>query len=120
MTPITLLNSAARTTTTTSADMVVNGGSGVFVFDITAVPGVQTVTLTIQGKDETSGKYYTLIAGTALSATSTNVYKVGQGLPVTANVSANDVIPRTIRAVVTHSGAGSFTYTVGGQVTDRV
>lgn len=114
---VTALGSAARTATTNSADMTNDAGRGLdLTFDITAVPGVQTVTLTIQGKDPASGKYYTLLAGAAQSATGTLRMRVYPGLTAAANVDANGSLPKTWRVSVAHSGAGSFTYSVGGSV----
>lgn len=83
------------------------------VFDVTAVVGAGSFTVTIQGKDLASGKYYTLLAGAAVSAAATNVYTVYPGLPATANVSANDVLPKTFRVIATYNSGTSSTFTVG-------
>lgn len=107
------LASAARTTTTNSGDITNYNGTGVHVvLDVTNA-GTGSITLTIQGKDALSGQYYTLLAGAAVTTVSTNVYKVFPGSTVTANVSANDICPRTIRILVTHNNANSITYSVG-------
>lgn len=104
------------TTTQTGADQTNYNGRGLHVvLDMTTV-GTGSVTLTIQGKDATSGKYYTLLAGAAVVTNSTNVYKVYPGLPATANVSANDLLPRTWRILVTANNANATTYTVGASV----
>lgn len=113
----TLLASAVRAATTPSTDQTNYNGRGILlVFDITAVPGVQTVTLTIQGRDPLSGAYYTILAGAAQVAVSTIVMRVYPGLTAVANLTANDIIPRTWRVNVEHSGAGNFTYSVGASV----
>mgnify|MGYP001600632907 CR=1 FL=1 len=113
----TILASAARTATTVSADQTNYSGRGLhLVFDITAVPGADTVTLTIQGKDALSGKYYTILAGAAQVATGTIVMRVYPGLVAAANLVANDVLPRTWRASIAHSAASSFTYSGGASV----
>lgn len=72
------------------------------VIDITAVGGTPTLTVTIEGKDPTSGKYYTILASAALSAVATTVLKVYPALAASANVAANDVLPSTwrVKAVV--------------------
>lgn len=109
-----VLASAVRSATNQSPDQVNHNARGlILVFDITAVPGVDTVTLTIQGKDETSGKYYTILAGAAQSAVGTVVMRVYPGLSATANLTANDVLPRNWRVNVAHSAATNFTYSVG-------
>ena len=113
----TILASAARTATTASADQTNFNGRGLhLVFDITAVPGADTVTLTIQGKDALSGAYYTILAGAAQVGTGTIVMRVYPALTAAANLTASDVLPRTWRVNVVHSGAGSFTYRVGASV----
>lgn len=107
--------------TGTAAVATVNGPdllNGAFrgikvVLDATAVVGVGSFTLTIQGKDAASGKYFTLLAGAAVSTVSTNVYTVYPGLPATANVSANDVLPKTFRVIATYNSGTSLTFTVG-------
>lgn len=108
----TLLASAARTVTTSSADQTNNNAKGLHVvLDVTSA-GTGDITLTIEGKDTLSGKYYTLLAGTNVTTNSTNVYKVYPGLPATANVSANDIVPRTYRVTVTANNANTITYSV--------
>lgn len=108
-----VITAAAATTTQTGPDMANTSHRGVkVVLDMTTV-GTGSVTLTIQGKDNASGKYYTLLAGAAVITNSTNVYTVYPSLPATANVSANDVLPKTFRILVTANNANAATYTVG-------
>lgn len=85
------------------------------VVDVTAITGTTpTYTVTIQGKDQASGKYFTLLASAALSATGTTVYTVYPGAPATANVSANDVLPKTFRVIDAIAGTTpAVTATVG-------
>ena len=82
------------------------------VIDITQLTATQTATFTIQGKDPLSGKYYTILASTALAAVATTVLKVYPGAPVSANVSANDILPRDWRVLVTLNNGLSLTFTV--------
>jgi hypothetical protein len=88
------------------------------VIDMTAVPGVETVTVTIQGKDPASGKLYTILASTALVAVATTILKVGPGLTAAANLVANDVLPHDLVIDFNHSAAGSFTYSAGLAIID--
>jgi hypothetical protein len=111
-----LITATGATTTQTTADQTNYNGRGVkVVLDMTTV-GTGSVTATIQGKDTASGKYYTLLAGAAVATNSTNVYSVYPGLPATTNVSANDLLPRTWRVVVTANNANPTTYSVGASV----
>jgi hypothetical protein len=108
----TLLASAVRAATTSTADQVKSINRGVYVFlKVTAVPGVDTLTVTIQGKD-VDGTYYTILASTASAATGTVTLKVYPGLPNTANVSSNEVLPDLWRVTVTHSAGTNFTYSM--------
>lgn len=115
---VTLLASAARTTTQTSADIVNYSGRGIKVtLDMTVV-GTGSVTLTINYKDPASGKYILLLAGVAVITNITSIYTIYPGLPVTANVSVNDILPRTFQIVVTANNANSATYSVGYSIID--
>jgi hypothetical protein len=84
------------------------------VIDITAISGTSpTLTVTVQGKDPVSGKYYTILASAALAAVATTVLTVYPGAPATANVSANDVLPSTWRVISSIGGTGpSVTATI--------
>lgn len=108
----TFLASAARTTSQTQADQINRGHRGIKVVVDTTVFGTGSVTVTIQGKDETSGKYYTLLSSAAIVSVTTTAYTVYPALPATAT-SANDVLPSTWRIIATANNANSQTYSVG-------
>lgn len=75
------------------------------VVDITAITGTApTLTVTIQGKDSVSGKYYTLLASAALTAVGTTVLTVYPGISATANIRADDVLPRSWRVITAIAG----------------
>ena len=113
-----LVTATGATTTQTGADQTnINGRGLIVVLDMTVnAGGSGSVTLTIQGKDAASGKYYTLLAGAAVVSVVTNVYTVYPGAPVTTNVSANAPLPRTWRVLATANNANATTYTVGASV----
>lgn len=112
----TIFPSAVRTSTAyplVSADQVNNSGNGVHcILDTTAYTS-GTVTLTIQGKDPASLKYYTLLSGAGVASTSTNVYKVFPAATVTANVSANDKLPTIWRISIAGGSTPVSTNSVG-------
>lgn len=111
-----LISAAGATTSLTGDDWVNADKRGAkVVLDMTAV-GTGSVTLTIQGKDAVSGKYYTLLAGAAVTTNSTNVYEVYPGVTAVANVSASTALPRTWRVSVTANNANPTTYTVGASI----
>jgi hypothetical protein len=112
-TDVTLLASASRTTTQTSADITCYNLRGINVILDMTVVGTGSVTVSIDGKDPASGKYYNLLTGAAIGTNSTNVYKIGEALTAVANAVVNDRLPRTIRIVVTANNANPATYSVG-------
>lgn len=105
---------ATRTATFVGDDnKKVAGGHGCkAVLNLTAVPGTDTVTVVIEGKDSVSGVYYPILTGAAQAAAGAFVLTVFPGVAVTANVSASDVLPDTYRARVVHSAGSSFTYSL--------
>lgn len=106
--------SAARTATTNSGDLDNGQHRGLHVvIDVTAVSATPSVVFTIQGKDEVSGAYYTLLASAAITGTGTTVLRVYPGLTASANLVANDVLPKTWRVLATHADSDSITYSVG-------
>lgn len=110
----TILTSAVRAATVTGQDINNDIYSCVTVIlDITAVPGGDTVTLAIQGKDQLSGKYYTILTGAAEAGAATRTYSICPGITVAANVSASQILPAIWRVNVTHSAGTNFTYSVG-------
>jgi hypothetical protein len=115
---VTLLASAARTTTQTSADLVNYNGTGTLtvVLDATVI-GTGSVTVTINRKDVASGKYILMLAGAAVITNSTNVYKIGPHIAAVANSIAQDYLPRVFQIVVTANNANSVTYSVGYTLT---
>jgi hypothetical protein len=122
----TLLKSAERTETTNSEDQRLPAGfRGVLLtLDITAAPAAEdTLTVSIQVKDPATGKYVTLTdfavskKGEELEAGGTLAFTLYPGGAETAAVDGHEVqalaLPSSWRAVVTHSAAGKWTYTLG-------
>lgn len=111
---VTLLASASRTTTQTSADLTNATCRGIVVtLDMTVVTAGPSVTLTINYKDPASGKYINLLTGAAVATVSTNTYRIYPGLTPVANATVSDVLPRTFQIVVTANNANAGTYSVG-------
>lgn len=113
-----ILESESRTTTAqgTSGDLENPNMRGVHVvLDVTDA-GTGSVTLSIEGKDQVSGKYYTLLTGAAVNSNSTNLYKVYPGLTAAANAVVSDIVPETWRVKVTHGNSNAITYSVGASL----
>lgn len=117
---IKLAPSAARTATETFNIDDNNLSNGAFVVDITAAgtPVTDTLTVTIDGYDPTSGKWYNLLTSTALDAVGTTVLRVGDYTPAAANLSAQDFLPKKLRVVATKNTATSMTYSIGVNLSD--
>lgn len=127
MKQITVLGSAVETSTasySTNANNAIGLGSTKkrlnmenhstlkVVWDVTVVPGVDTVTPSIEYLDPVSGKWIAALTGAAKATTGTIVLLVGLGVTVVANLSANDRIPGDFRVTMTHSAGSSFTYSI--------
>lgn len=109
---VTLLASASRTTLQTGATSTNEGANGIVVMiNITAFTS-GSITVSIKGIDVLSGNTYTILASAALAATGFTVLKVYPGLPISANASANDVLPRKYRIDVAVGDATPITYSV--------
>lgn len=112
---ISLLGSGAVTANNNSADQVNYNGRGIKLFLSTGAQGTgaSTITVTLQGKDPVSGAYYTILQSAALAANAFTVLSVYPGLATTANVSANDVLPRTWRVTWQATAWGTGGSTLG-------
>lgn len=104
----------AQTVGVNGVDQTNYNSRGVTVVVVTTAIGTGSITVTIQGKDQASGTYYTLLAGAAIITNTTNRYTVFPGAVVAANVSANDALPYQWRIIVTANNANAATYSVGG------
>lgn len=116
----TVLASAVRAASNQSADFTNMNARGVsIILNITAVPGVQTITLNVEAKDTLAGVYQTLAFSSAISATGVHIVQVFPGAVETGaltNLYVQGVpLPRTWRVNMTHSGGGNFTYSVTAQ-----
>jgi len=116
-----VLPSAVRAVTTVSADITIyNAVMLASVFTVTAVPGIETLTFSIEGKNPVTGLYTTIVSNAAISLAGTygiiigisaiNIW-TGWTVPSTGLVT---FLPRTIRVRIAHSGAGNWTYSVAG------
>lgn len=90
----------------TGPDIDGDNYTGVLIFvDITALTGTTpTMTVTVEGKSASSGKYYTILASAALNAVGLTVLRIYPALTAAANLTANDIIPSTFRVSTTIAG----------------
>lgn len=110
----TLLASAVRAGTTNSSDQTNYNARGVMVFfNVTAVPGGDTVQCRLQVKDPVSGTYMDVMAPAATAVTGLFVYVFYPGAGTnTVTETSQAPLPRTWRASIVHSAGTNFTYSV--------
>lgn len=82
-----------------------------FLLNVTAVPGVDTVTLSVEGLDAL-GNTYPMLTSVAINAAGMNEIKIHPDVTVAANVALKDFLPDRWRATVTHSAGTDFTYSL--------
>lgn len=113
----TIKASGANTASWDGSDQTNRFMKGVIVtIDVTVATTDASVVYTIQGKDELSGKYYTILASAAIATVSTVKLYVYPGSAVTTNLAANHSLPRVWRVIATASDAKSVTASVGAVV----
>lgn len=109
--------SVARTATPTAVEVNTRRfRSMVVVLDATVHAVSAALTVALDRKDNASGKYVNILTSASITAVSTNTIRIGLGLPVTANVSANEPLPNVVRITVTHGNANAVTYTVSAHL----
>lgn len=112
-----LYASAARTATPTAVEINTSRAKALrIVVDATAVTSTPSVVVTIDGKDNTSGKYYNILTGVAIATVSTNVLTIALGATVAANASASAPLPDVVRVTFTHGNANSITYSASAHL----
>lgn len=108
---IQLMASAARTATNNSGDKrnAVHRGIRVHI-KVTADPAAASVTYTLQGKDNITGDYYTLLASAPVAAVGDTFLHVYPGIAEVANQAKSAVLPPYWRLLATHADGDSMTY----------
>ncbi len=118
-----LLASAARTATTSSANISVGNASGVILYlNVSAASGTGGIKLRINAVDQLSGNAVAgYSANTSILAVGQVMLAFGKGLGNINNVTASGVgatatigfpVPASFRVDVVHSDASSYTYSL--------
>jgi hypothetical protein len=114
---IQLLPSAARNGTQTSQPIDNPGFSAAYVIiNTTAVPGVQTLAVSVEIYDAGADAWVQIFADSAQAATGRRIFLFKSGVTAAAPVTAAIAFPLTerFRVVVTQAGgASNFTYSLG-------
>lgn len=108
---LTLLTSATRSGTTNTADQTNENPyrRGVILYlNVTELQTLNTIQVSLQGKDPVSGGYFTLKQSTSISAVGLVGLTLGSG----------DVfgLPRVWRVQVAHAGLNAPTYSLGASL----
>ncbi len=112
-----LLPSAARTATTQTADQRNARHRGVRVHINTTVdPAAASVVFTVQGKDNLTGDYYTLLASAAVTAVGDTYLHIYPGIAAAANTAVSAVLPPYWRVLCTHADGDSITYEITAEL----
>ena len=109
----TALNVVGATTTQTTQDFKNEWGCGSEIYLNVSNAGTGSITITVQGKDPTSGVYYNVLQGAAVTSNGFTRYQIFPGATTAANVSVNDLMPYTWRIVMTANNANAISYSVG-------
>ena len=112
-TNISVLPSAARTTSQLVSLENFNHRGVAVIIDITLIPGAApSLTVNINGQAPQSGKKYALLSSIALTVVGVTVLTVYPGLIAVANQDANNILPRFWEVEVLAGNANSVTYQV--------
>lgn len=110
------ITSGSRTATTVSALQTNHNARGILIWiDVTVVPGVDTVQLTVEARMPSNGLFTLLFRETASAASGPRSYLIYPGGTDDAgelNGHNSIAVPQTWRIRVIHSGGGAFTYEV--------
>jgi len=119
---ITKLSSAVRTATTTTDITTFNAKALIIILDISVVPTTETLTLAAGMVDSVAADVIEMIVTTADADAGKHVIIIDPSGGADAFTDASSEIqqefrtdlplPRTVRATVTHSASGNWTYSV--------
>ncbi len=106
-----------RTTNFTSSNLTNSYARAVYVvFDVTTVPGGDTLTFHLEFYDEASDKWVSVLSDAAQAGIVTRTYLVGGNVATASDgisIIRCRVLPGILRVRVVHSGSGAFDYSVG-------
>ena len=112
--------SGARTASVNSDNVTSPDAEALHVIiNVTAIASTPSVVPTIQGYDPTSGDYYDILVGSAITATGMTVLKVGLSIAPSANAAAQDLVPIQWRVKFAHADSDSITYTASYNLTNK-
>jgi hypothetical protein len=117
MEEIRVLPSAARTVAP-QPQLITNQGGRMMhlVVDVTAVSGTSSLTVAVDYEDRASLKWVNILTALPFTAIETRELSIGPGLAAAPNVSANHMLPLSLRVRLTHGDSSSTTYSIGATI----
>lgn len=105
---------ATRSSSVISDDLLnTNSKGGHFIIYVDDIEIDAVIIPSIEGYDDISGEYYTILTGLAINETGVYTLKVYPGISQIPNGSASDILPRIFRISVPYSGTGNIDYSIG-------
>jgi len=83
------------------------------IIDVTVDAASGSITPSIEGYDEASGKWITLLTGAAIAATGQVVLEVGPHMADSSNLKRQMALPHQVRFDMAVADTDSMTYSVG-------
>lgn len=104
--------SEARTATPTAVTLKVpqEAEAASVVVEVTAAADTPSVVFAFNLVDPTSGTVVAILTSAAVTAVSSNIYKISPHLTASANLIAKDHLPPLLQITATHADADSITY----------
>jgi hypothetical protein len=115
--PLVALSGASTSGNTVTQDNLQWRGLQLGI-NITAITGTSpSITVVVEGLDEASGQYYTLLSSAALSVAGFTPLTVYPGIAAAANSAASQVLPKSWRVRYTIAGTTpAVTATIGASL----
>jgi hypothetical protein len=105
--------SAARTATPTGVVFYTGNAPALYVIvEVTAAADTPSVVFNIDLWDPVSGTGVTLLDSAAVTAVSSNIYKISPALAASANLIAQEHVPPHVKISPVHADTDSITYSV--------
>ncbi len=112
-----IYGSEARTASPTPSQLINKFNTGVqVIIEVTAIAATPSVVFNIQGKNQVTGNWYTLLASAAVTGVGTTVLRLERGSTDAANAVEGGQLPRVWRVQAVHGDADSITYSVGANL----
>jgi hypothetical protein len=108
-----MLKSAARTAEATAERIGGHFTGGRFLVTVTADPASASVTPHIEGYDEASGNWFTILTGAAIEAVGSVMLTVAPYATAANNVAVAQRLPHRWRFRMAVADTDSMTYSVG-------